>query len=72
MPLNLAPLDTPLKIIKIIAEDKTKQHLENLGILPEQTISVVSTSKGNLILKVKEGRIAINRELAMKIFVAIQ
>lgn len=72
MPLNLAPLETELKIIKILSEDKIKKHLENLGILPGQTIMIISTSKGDLILKVKDGRVAINKELAVKIFVVIQ
>lgn len=72
MPLNLAPLKTELKIIKILSEDKIKKHLENLGILPGQTIMIISTSKGDLILKVKDGRVAINKELAVKIFVVIQ
>ena len=72
MPLNLAPLETELKIVKILSEDKIKKHLENLGILPGQTIMIISTSKGDLILKVKDGRVAINKELAVKIFVVIQ
>ncbi len=72
MPLNLAPLETELKIIKIITEDKIKKHLENLGVLPGQKIVIMSASKGDLILKIKDGRVAINKELAMKIFVAIQ
>ena len=47
-----------------------KHHLENLGILAGENISVLSASGGNVILLVKNGRLAINKDLAVKILVA--
>ncbi len=70
MPLVTAPTDRELKIIKVFADGETKRHLENLGILPGGTLSIVKSEGGNVIVKVKDGRVALNRQLATKIFVA--
>lgn len=70
MPLVTAPTDTDLKIIKVFAEGETKRHLENLGIMPGGSVSVIKSEAGNVIVKIKDGRIALNKQLAMKIFVA--
>ncbi len=70
MPIFAAPIGVDLKVTKILADEKTKRHLENLGILAGSNLSLVSSSNGNIIVKIKDGRIAINRQLAMKIFVA--
>lgn len=70
MPLVAAPIGTDMKITKVLTDEKTKRHLENLGILAGGTIMLISESKGDLIVKIKDGRIALNKQLAMKIFVA--
>lgn len=69
MPLMIAPLNKPLRIVKILADDKTKKHLESLGITINSNIELISNSS-SIVLKVKEGRLAIDRELASKIVVA--
>ena len=69
MPIAMAPINTNLKIIKILVEEKTKRHLENLGILVNANILVLAKNDGNVIIKVKDGRLAINKETALKIFV---
>ncbi len=69
MPLALAPIGKDMTITKIIADEKTRRHLENLGILTGQSISSIADNAGNLIIKIKDGRLAINRDLAMKIHV---
>lgn len=69
MPLMIAPLNKPLRIVKILADDKTKKHLESLGITINSSIELISNSS-SIVLKVKEGRLAIDRELASKIVVA--
>ncbi len=69
MPLIIAPLNKPLRIVKILADDKTKKHLESLGITINSEIEVVSNSS-SIVLKVKEGRLAIDSTLATKIVVA--
>lgn len=70
MPLTLAPEERPLRVIKILAEEKTKKHLESLGITINSTLTILSRSGGNIILVVKEGRLALDSNLAMKILVA--
>lgn len=70
MPIVVAPENTVLKIIKILVDEKTKRHLENLGILVNSEIMVLARTNGNVIIKIKDGRLAINRDTALKIFVA--
>lgn len=70
MPLIIAPENQELKIVKILADDKIKKHLESLGITINSNITVLSHSGGNVICKVCEGRLALDRNLATKIVVA--
>ena len=69
MPLVIAPLNKDMKVIKILADEKTKKHLESLGITINATIKVLS-SQGNIIVGLKEGRLALDSTLATKIIVA--
>ncbi len=69
MPLMIAPLNQPIKVVKILADEKTKKHLESLGITINSVIEVVSNSS-SIVLKIKEGRLAIDRDLASRIVVA--
>ncbi len=70
MPIVLAPTNQDLKIVKIVADEKTKKHLENLGITINGTIMVLSSSGGTVVCKIKEGRVALDTDLSKKIFVA--
>ena len=70
MPLIVAPTGKDLRVTKASADEKTRRHLENLGILTGAKIVTLSESNGNVILKIKDGRLALDRQLAMKIFVA--
>ncbi len=69
IPLIMAEKEVDLKITKLTADQKTKRHLENLGILQGEIVKIISENKGNVILKIKDGRLAIGEELARKIFV---
>lgn len=70
MPLILAPLGQEVKIVKIIADEKTKKHLANLGVLVQANITVLSRSGGSSVCIVKDGRLALDKEIAAHIFVA--
>ncbi len=70
MPIALAPLNVELKVIKVLLDDKRKKHLENLGILPNANIKVLSSFDGEVILLVKNTRLALDRAIASKILVA--
>lgn len=69
MPLIVAPIGRALRVIRILSDEKIKKHLENLGITIDSEISVVSESGGSIILLVKEGRLALDRDMATKILV---
>lgn len=69
LPLNAAPLGSEVTVARVAAEDKVKKHLEDLGILAGQTVTPMSDSMGNTVVKVKESRLVMNRDLAQKIYV---
>ena len=56
-------------IKKIGGKPEVKAHLENLGFVVGGTVTVVNAIGGNVIVKVKESRIAISREMAQKIMI---
>lgn len=70
MPLVLAPIGQEVSIVKIMADDKTRKHLANLGILVHSKVTVLSSAGGSTVLCVKEGRLALDRGVASRIFVA--
>lgn len=70
MPILLAPIDQEMTIIRIILDDKEKKHFESLGITLNSKVTVLENVSGNVVLLVKGSRIAIDKELATKIFVA--
>ena len=69
MPLNLADPGVESIIKKVSGNPEVKQHLENLGFVAGGSATVVSSIGGNLIVNVKESRVAISKEMAAKIFV---
>lgn len=70
MPIGLAPINTEMKVVKILTDEKTKKHLESLGILVNSSITIVSSVNGGVVVAVKEGRLALDRSIASKILVA--
>ena len=69
MPLTLADRDEELIIKKVGGSPETKKHLEDLGFTPGGMITIVNTLSGNLIVNVKDSRVAISEEMAKKIMV---
>ena len=69
IPLAIAEERKALKIIRVCTDEKTKRHLENIGVLKGAEIEIISKNYGNLILRVKDGRLAINKDLSAKIYV---
>ncbi len=70
MALAFAPFGRELKIVKINADDKTRRHLENLGLLVGAGVMSMYDICGDVIVKVKDCKLALNKSLAMKIQVA--
>ncbi len=69
MPLLLAEMNKENIIQKVGGTPDIKHHLENLGFVAGSTIQVVNKSNGNIIVSIKDTRIAISQELARKIIV---
>ena len=69
MPIVIAPQNQPLTIVKIVADDKTKKHLESLGITVSGDVTVLNSSGGSVVCKIKDGRVALDSNLSTKIFV---
>lgn len=70
MPLVVAPVGKDVRVVKILADEKTKKHLENLGITIDSVIRAISASGGSVICVVKDGRLALDKEMATKILIA--
>ena len=69
MPLGLLAADEEGIVQRIAGKPEVRKHLENLGFVAGDTVRVISEQNGNIIVKVKESRIAISKEMAMKIYV---
>lgn len=69
MPLNLANVGEVNIIKKIGGKPEVKKHLENLGFVVGGNVQVVNALGGNIIVNVKEARIAISQEMAQKIMI---
>ncbi len=69
LPLTLANIGEENVIKKIGGNPATKKHLENLGFVAGGNVKVINTISGNVIVSVKESRIAISREMAQKIMI---
>lgn len=69
MPIILAPLNKALKIVRIATDEKTKKRLESLGITVNGEVTLLSAEK-SAVIKVKDGKIALDSDLSSKIFVS--
>lgn len=69
MPLTYSEKNKELIIRKIGGNDEVRRHLANLGLTVGGTLTVINSLAGNVIVKVKESRIALNEDLARKIMV---
>lgn len=69
MPLSLANVGETNIIKKIGGKPEVRKHLENLGFVVGGNVQIVSTLGGNVIVNVKEARVAISKEMAQKIMI---
>ena len=69
MPLNFAAVGEENVIRKIGGSPETRKHLENLGFVVGGKVKVVQTIGGNLIVNVKESRVAVSKEMAAPIMI---
>ena len=69
MPLTLASIGEENIIKKVGGKPEVKKHLENLGFVAGGNVTVITMMGGNVIVNVKEARVAISKEMAHKILI---
>ena len=69
MPLTIASPGEENTIVRVGGKDETRKFLENLGFVTGGKVTVVSEADGNLIVNVKDSRVAIGKDMANKIMI---
>ena len=69
MPLTMADVGKPITIKRVGGKEETRKFLENLGFVTGGTITLVSRVRGNVIVNVKDSRVAIGKDMATKIMI---
>ena len=69
MPLSMVNEGEPQVIKKVGGKEETRKFLENLGFVTGGTVTVISQTGGNMIVNVKDSRVAIGKDMANKIMV---
>lgn len=69
MPLTFATVGEENIIRKVGGSPEVKKHLENLGFVTGGFVTVITENNGNVIVNVKESRVAISKEMANKIMI---
>ena len=69
IPLCFAAPNEEVMIRKVGGSPSVRQHLADLGFVPGGTATVITSLNGNLIIKVKESRVALNEEMARRIMI---
>lgn len=69
MPLSMSKIGEHREICQIIGKDDIRRFLESLGFVIGESVTVVSETAGNLIINVKNTRVAVSRAMANRIIV---
>ncbi len=69
MPLTLANAGETVEIVKITGKDEVRQHLAELGFVTGEQVTVQTQIAGNMILAVKDSRVALDKAMAGRIMV---
>lgn len=69
MPLTMASIGETHNILKISGKDEVRQHLAELGFVVGSEVAVVSEIGGNMILSIKDSRIALDKSMARRIMI---
>ena len=69
MPLTMAMTGENVVIRRITGKDEVRQHLAELGFVVDETVTVVTELGGNLILRVKDSRVALDKTMACRIMI---
>ena len=69
MPLTLAKAGETVVIRKISGRDEVRQHLSELGFVVDAPVTLINEINGNMILRVKDSRVALNKDMAARIMI---
>jgi ferrous iron transport protein A len=69
MPLTMARAGETVTIRKITGKDEVRQHLAELGFVVDTSVTIVTEIGGNVILQVKDSRVALDRSMANRIMI---
>ena len=69
MPLSMIKAGEGGLIQRVGGKEETKHFLENLGFVPGSSVTLISENEGNVIVQIKEARVAISKGMANKIMV---
>ena len=72
LPLTLVKTGDLAKVIKVNGRDNVKKHLADLGFVDGTIVNVISSHDGDIILNVKDSRLAVTREMADKIMIELR
>lgn len=69
MSLTQAPQGEPITVVRVAADEKTRRHLRDLGIISGAQLTPLSLTDGSMIVRVRDARIAVDRGVAENITV---
>lgn len=69
MPLTMAKEGETVTIQRVGGKEEIRRHLETMGFVPGAQVTLVTVNNGNVIVNVKESRVAISKEMANKIMI---
>ncbi len=69
MPLTMAKAGEENSVKKVSGKEETRRFLKTLGFVPGTHITIITKNSGNVIVNIKESRVAISREMATKIMI---
>lgn len=67
MPITMANPGERVQVKRLAGKDEVRRHLNELGLVEGDYVTVIQNNNGNLIMQVKDGRIALDEKLAMRI-----
>ena len=70
MPISLAPLEQEMSVVRVSCDPKEISHLAALGLVKEAKVKVLSVHAGAVVVLVKGSRLALDHQIASRIFVA--
>ena len=72
MQLLASPIGKKVKIVEVTTDEKTKNRLQNIGVIVGSDITLMQSNFGDIIVKVRDCRVAMNKDVAKNILVEVE